>query len=893
MATLAPATGRHDVFASIFPTEHFTTPTPEATPDIGSLASPGRPFGGFNIPQNLSGDAAQADRAWSTITRYLTLNADGQTRRASRQDAQALGVLLKLPARSALLSKWYLNDFGTHYREHVLPELVAWQSPVPVSAARSLINNTIQVLQRAVEFYFAPIPSLRSQLPSRDLESAFDAWTAQIEACWHTLNLHSIPRQRLEKTMASALYQHMRDSLVRNSKPERCIATSRCLCRLSFAGFPLADLHSLGLGGNLAERALAIASNRLLDGPAIERRCLQVDWAAKESVVPKLRHWVKDHFAPSVQDAISVLTGSAYVFSEGDISRITSTAVASIVRKRTAALFDYVKLWPHSTGALLDIKSHLTDGGAAQKATICAAMTTQIQERLLHAGASTVEVLSIYVNMIHAFRLLDARGVLLEKAAAPIRIYLRGRDDTVSIIAASFLAEVDDGGQNAEIISDKVCSDITREVLTSSLEDVKDHKGSDWDDMNWIPEPIDAGPNHKFTKSEDVLSYILGLFDQEDFIKEVTTVLAQHLLQGADPEFARETRLVELFKSRFDPSKLQAAEVMLKDMRDSIMLEKRIFPKKYRAAVPSPRELQAAIPLDGITINALYGMFAAQMSQPEFLATVKLVANHRGDLLYPKRGRLPSAPSPAKLAEVRPVNGIDTSIRILSSFFWPQLRSNTFVMPGKIENATKKMSELFARHSGQRTLDWHDALAKISVRLELEDRTVEEQDIPAWRGSVVDLFGGSTYDADIGFTILDLELQLNMDPELVLDAVQYWLSRRVIYQHPSSGHYLVLERLDLDIAPPAPIAVLEPDAASGLKSQDAMFKENAPMFETFIANMLQNGGAKEVGGFVGITNMLKMVLPTFTYGEEEVEWLLGEMEGKGMVARDGGMWAAK
>ncbi|KAK6443738.1 hypothetical protein LTR95_000565 [Oleoguttula sp. CCFEE 5521] len=893
MATLAPAAGRHDVFASVFPTEHFTTPTPEATPDIGSLASPGRPFGGFNIPSSLSGDAAQADRAWSTITRYLTLNVDAQMRRASRQDAQALGVLLNLPARSALLAKWYLNHFSTHYRGCVLPAFVSWQSPVLVSAARGLIDNTIQVLDKAQNFYFAHISSLRSQLSGRDLESSFDAWTSQIEAGWHSLILHSIPRQRLEKTLASALYQQMRDSLNRNSKPERCSATSRCLCRLSFAGFPLADLHRLGLGGNLAERALAIASDRLLDGPSIERRCLQVDWAAKESVVPKLRHWIEDHFAPSVQDAISVLTGSTYIFSDGDISRITSTAVASMVRKRTAALFEYVKLWPHSTGALLDIKSHLTDGGAAHKATVCAAMTSQIQERLLHAGASTVEVLSIYVNMIHAFRLLDARGVLLEKVATPIRVYLRGKDDTVSIIAASFLAEVDDAGQSVDLANDKVCSDITREVLTSSLEDVKDHKGSDWDDMNWAPEPIDAGPNHKFTKSEDVLSYILGLFDEEDFIKEVTTALAQHLLQGVDPDFARETRLVELFKSRFDPSKLQAAEVMLKDMRDSIMLEKRMFPEKYRAAVPSPRELQAAIPLDGITINALYGLFAARMSQPEFLATVKLVANHRGDLFYPKRGRLPSAPSPAKPTEIRPANAIDTSIRILSSFFWPQLRSNTFVMPSKIATSTKTMSETFARHSGQRTLDWHDALAKMSVRLDLEDRTVEENDVPAWRGSLINLFGGITYETDVGFTIADLELQLNMDPELVLDAVQYWLSRRIIYQHPSSGHYFVLERLDLDIAPPAPVAVLEPDAESGIKSQDAMFKENVSMFETFIANMLQNGGAKEVGGFMGITNMLKMVLPTFTYGEEEVEWLLGEMEGKGTVARDGGMWTAR
>jgi len=94
----------------------------------------------------------------------------------------------------------------------------------------------------------------------------------------------------------------------------------------------------------------------------------------------------------------------------------------------------------------------------------------------------------------------------------------------------------------------------------------------------------------------------------------------------------------------------------------------------------------------------------------------------------------------------------------------------------------------------------------------------------------------------------------------------------------------------MDTGPPAPLVASESEAFSAIKSQDAMLKENAPMFETFIANMLQNGGAKEIGGFMGITNMLKMVLPTFTYGEEEVLFLLGEMEGRGEVTRSGEMW---
>ena len=48
-----------------------------------------------------------------------------------------------------------------------------------------------------------------------------------------------------------------------------------------------------------------------------------------------------------------------------------------------------------------------------------------------------------------------------------------------------------------------------------------------------------------------------------------------------------------------------------------------------------------------------------------------------------------------------------------------------------------------------------------------------------------------------------------------------------------------------------------------------------------------------IEGMMGITNMLKMVNPAFVYGDDEVRWLLGEMERKGEVIRDGELWKIK
>jgi anaphase-promoting complex subunit 2 len=176
----------------------------------------------------------------------------------------------------------------------------------------------------------------------------------------------------------------------------------------------------------------------------------------------------------------------------------------------------------------------------------------------------------------------------------------------------------------------------------------------------------------------------------------------------------------------------------------------------------------------------------------------------------------------------------------------------------------------------------------MSITLELEDRRHEEVDIPAWRVSVINAFSSGEEDATTTLTASQLEDMLQMDAELVSDALSFWSNKRILYQ-PSPAEYAVIERLDMDVAPTAPAAAQE-EAFSAVKSQDAVLRENAPMFEIFIANMLRNSGAKEVGGMMGIANMLKMVLPTFTYGEEEVLFLLGEMEARGEVMRDGESW---
>ncbi|KAI6884946.1 hypothetical protein KC360_g7816 [Hortaea werneckii] len=878
----------NNIFASVFPQKYFTTPTPETTPQIGSLKSPTKSFRKSESAFTSADATVRLERAWSVATRYLSVPDFGQQRHAARprlEVKEAISLICGESTTRRELVAWCTNEMGGHLRQSVLPRLSFWQRPVASSQATEAIDETISVLEPMLDVLLSrPLALLDGT--DRPSKQSVQQLNDQLRQAVLNMTLHSLPQHRIQKTLACALYQNMCESLARNDV-ENCARHGRCLCDVSL-DLDLSSLSRVGLGGDLGERAFAHAMHKFLQRPAMERVCFRLSWTGKCSTVPKVREWVEQWLMPFMERSLGALNGKENLkMSDVDRSQFEQIAISNLGRLRTANLLDYVKAWPESMGALLDIRDCLASS-LSEKPFVCSSFISQTSTRLLHAGASTTDILSIYTSVIHAFRLLDSRGVMLEKVAGPIRAYLRTRDDTVSIIAASFLAEVDEQGQVVAPDSNKVCPDITFEVSQSSLEDTRDHRVTDWNDMDWMPDPIDAGPNYKATMSEDVVAYILGLFDQEEFIKEVTTVLAQHLLQATDPEYVKETRLIELFKSRLDATKLQAAEVMLKDVRDSVRLNRQLNPTAPSSAVsaePRPKDIAAAIPEGGITMQELYKSFETRMKPSQFAAALNLVATRRGERYYPKRSK---SPREDQQPDIAASSASDYNVQVLSGFFWPQMRSNDFLLPSTMAEMDEAFGDRFARLGNQKKLHFRKALARVTVDLELEDRQIREENVPAWRASVINIFG----EQEAGAALSSDQIMgvLEMEEELVFDALGYWTGKKVLYQ-PSPGTYAVLESLDMDSGPIQPAMQPQGEAVSAMMSQDAMLRESAPMFETFIKGMLRDGGPKEVGGFMGITNMLKMVLPTFTYGEDEVMLLLGEMEGRGEVARDGEMWA--
>ncbi|KAJ4163858.1 hypothetical protein LMH87_005562 [Akanthomyces muscarius] len=118
-----------------------------------------------------------------------------------------------------------------------------------------------------------------------------------------------------------------------------------------------------------------------------------------------------------------------------------------------------------------------------------------------------------------------------------------------------------------------------------------DEEDLDWDDMNWVPDPVDAGVNYKRPKNEDVVGTLISALGSQDiFIKEFQHIIAERLL-SKQPSFQQEIKVLGLLKKRFGEHALQNCDVMVKDIHDSRRVDavlRRNIRGAQQAGAPAP-----------------------------------------------------------------------------------------------------------------------------------------------------------------------------------------------------------------------------------------------------------------------------------------------------------------
>ncbi|KAF3005098.1 hypothetical protein E8E13_009958 [Curvularia kusanoi] len=914
------------VFSSVFPVLSLshTIPTPVATPDLGVVA-PGASFGSPYIPRqtelhdNSTHRGVKRTIAWSCATRFLSLDkvvpAVPRILHRTREVEDALVYLLAGEGRvldearngEEGLVDWYTNECRLHFATHVQPGLERlWQDEVKVGRSWDLLEESQTLLEQVQNVYLEPfnehlLPFLRGGASStrrsnrpmrRDEDDAAEVASLKFRRDIRALFAHCVPPQRFSKTLSYVLFDAgcgifriytRQDGIQPGAAPEDSTELRQRMTTL------LQGLDRVGLGEENAQKAFAHSMNKLLDS-FIGGHYMKVDWYSKKSVVPQLKAWIRDGFCPLVELVLECLRCEQSSILPTEVASWQEMALSRLGRVRVENLFDFVIHWDKSLGAILDIKDYLKVAGAKQHLT--SSFSQQISRRLLHPGTTTTYILNMYISIIRAFHELEPKGVLLERVARPIRRYLKEREDTARIIISSLLTDLRDETGSKFSANSELSYEIASEMakpLTNLGQDADEELN--WNDMSWQPLPQDASPDYKKSKVEDVIWFLLTLWERDDFIIELKNILGDHLLRCQDPEYEREIRLLELIKMRLGDNNLQACEVMLRDVLDS---------KRINASIHAATSTSTPGP-----------SFSTPEQQPRNPRTPagrhpRTPQSRRTTRANPQ----PATSTPPAAPEATPAPTLNA--QILSSFFWPSLRDDAFRVPPSISTQQEHYSTSFSRIKGMRKLHWMNALGSSSITLHFTDRTESFPAVSPAQVSVIHAFQPQPDESSIAAkparngegiarNVTQLAEMLDMEPGLVRATAAFWIGQSVL-RETGSDTYAVIEVLptsngkakaDEDAAAAAAeVAAVEAAQANAVRSQQDLLDEKRDVYAAFVVGMLTAQGNMPVSRILMMMRM--MVVGGFPFGEEEVKGLLEGMEGEGRVVAFGGdVWGVK
>ncbi|GAA5823647.1 hypothetical protein JCM11251_000710 [Rhodosporidiobolus azoricus] len=249
---------------------------------------------------------------------------------------------------------------------------------------------------------------------------------------------------------------------------------------------------------------------------------------------------------------------------------------------RTTELYDIVLAFPASQPALEDLKTSLLKTSPTLSPLI-ASLSSQLRRRLLHPGSATPLIISTYIALVRAMRVVDPGGVLVSRVGGEVRAYLRSRKDTIHHIISSLLSP-----------TSTLFSELVSSTATSSTSDQKSSKSpaslllqsegrdeaENYGDPKWVPEPVEAPEDFRKSRGADILQLLVSIYDTKDvFVKELQVLLAQRLLAIKDYNLEAEIKNLNTLKLRFGDQALQGCDVMIKDLEDSRKLDEAVHAK--------------------------------------------------------------------------------------------------------------------------------------------------------------------------------------------------------------------------------------------------------------------------------------------------------------------------
>ncbi|KAI1425293.1 Cullin family protein [Xylaria sp. FL1777] len=636
---------------SVFPTDSFSQPTPNSTP-LTRFAELGQPFGGplaqeqaqqpiatQNWTVSTTGEfphlpwsstspghthashQTRFDRAWHTVTSAIALppsvtvedsfgplpnsqDLEGGIFENALLDVVSPASRLPLASHTEDILAWHTQQVRQHFVSHVLPLLAICDG---YQDQTQVLLGSIRTLEAARRQYLYGLSLIVRPMETQKADLALQKFLRDLHAIvGNSMSsaLVTALRTVLGHMMKTVLGIKSTSSIVLNGKKPQPPTSSVDQTREEMMQL-IDSLCKVGLAGERFQILFA----ELLDGMMVMyvQESFAGDWGLTNYDVPmrdsfpgqnqptqprcilQLSDWVENHYARLAVEVTTRLGGVEV--SWRDVEKWKETAIGRLATLRINELFDIVINWRKSEGGIEDLRFAVTT--PQRRLQLTDAFSAALQSRLLHPGRSTLEILRTYIAMIRTFHKLDHSRVLLDRVAYSLQLYLCTREDTVRLIVSGLLStpkEVESEAYKTKLVE-------LVELLYDPDQYRSERQDEEWDDLTWVPPPVDAGSNYKRRKSEDVIGTLISaLGSPEVFIKEFQNIIGERLL-SEQISFDQEVGVLDLLKKRFGESSLQACDVMIKDIQDSRRLDGMIHRNFWNQdeKVPQPWDIHAKI----------------------------------------------------------------------------------------------------------------------------------------------------------------------------------------------------------------------------------------------------------------------------------------------------------
>ncbi|KAK9456962.1 hypothetical protein V1511DRAFT_495780 [Dipodascopsis uninucleata] len=515
---------------------------------------------------------------WQEVTAWASPKA--LLHPATDSIIMAIGRLGQFGLLDRLLD-WYMDTVRSHFAVHALPALkgpeILGESPNSLIEVCATAERILKTLCDAVNHYMHPLSYIFSDT---------DSMTSTLSIMRFKQSLHAM----IALSLNEYGFQNIARNLVRRQL-DACVGASDDSGEDENEN-GMMDEAEKATDRQRMLRSLRLKIDELEIQEFIERIVAEVfhefmhsyvrdrytqNWEREPEEKSALEQLKKNVMCPIYQ-CISALVRKDE--NEMIANHLYDLAQEIFIRLRVEEMFDMVIYFPDSLPAINDLRMCLKT--QEHRAQLVASFQSSCQARLLHCGATTSDIISFYISTIKAFKILESRGVLLDKVSRPIRRYLRERDDTVKCVVSGIL-EVDDPslGDLSELASQL--------IATSGSTQQENGDDNDFFDMNWVPDPVDAAPDFRNKKSVDFLGSFISLYDNKEvFVKEIVVALANRLLDLKSYEIDREMMQLELLKLRFGEAELHSCDVMIKDISESKRADSNIHEISSRSLTSAP-----------------------------------------------------------------------------------------------------------------------------------------------------------------------------------------------------------------------------------------------------------------------------------------------------------------